>query len=485
MLVEGSLELDLAVHSEYISPNRIAARTLRLIRDGHKVLLVYNNAWKLWTTVAHEAWMRGENHFLIDALDPYEARFTGVSLQQLVMARIAYLSRLPAEHAEYEKIALDKKEVSRRALIASALIGASLAAVEKPVKSSLCNVRGVDMLCQACLEECGHGSCSAAICPIELLLVPSYSREALLDYIRILQPRSPGYAVFASRWAISQILQRLRELEGNYTHRIYFIPLNCPYIVGLEELLAVRALGLEPLIISSEEAHRDPYCAESREPYTEKVLRDYKEITREEACILRPSEAIGELTKPPSKEPLSQPQDILNKSLRILALKETERDTHRAPIETRTILIGKIEIDSDRCTLCNACVKACPTNALKLLQTQEKESILFKPANCIACNYCAEICPENAIKTRRQLPKDPYTWITLVEDENGHCLACGKPLTPKKQLSSILIKLKGKGFNDETLIPILLCEECKIKYQLGLITIDKNYAKTKIKEFTT
>ncbi len=485
VLVDNNLKLDLNVHSEYISPSKVAARTLRLIKDGRKVLLVYDNAWKLWATVAHEAWMRGENHFLIDALDPYEAKLTSVSLQQLVTARIAYLSRLPAEQAVYEKIALDKKEVSRRALIASALIGASLAAVEKPVESNLCSVRGIDRLCQACLEECKHGTCSAAICPIELLLVPSYSREALLDYIKILQPKSPGYVAFTSRWAISQILQRLRELKDNYIHRIYFIPLNCPYIVGLEELLATRALGLEPLIISSEEAHKDPYCAKSQEPYTEKVLRDYKDITGEEVRILKPSEAIGELAKPPSTEPLSQPQDTLNKSLRILALKEVERTTHRTPIETRTILIGKIEIDPDKCTLCSACVKACPTNALKLLHTQEKESILFKPANCIACNYCAEICPENAIKTRRQVPPDPYTWITLVEDKNEHCLACGKPLAPRRQLSSILVKLKGKGFSEEALIPILLCEECKIKYQLGLITIDKNYAKTKIKEFIT
>jgi ferredoxin len=482
VLAEKGIGLDISIEVKRVDSMNATSKALQLMKNGYKVLLVFNNAWSLWYSIAKEAWMRGENYFLLEALDPYEAILSGASLQSLAAARITYLSRLPAENVEYERVNPAKKEVSRRALIASAILGASLAPVEKPFKSSLCSVKGIDTLCQACLEECNHNACSTAICPIELLLVPSYSREALLDYLRILKPDAPGYAVFASRWSLGSILQELKKYTASFRHRVYLIPVGCPYVVGLEELLALRAMGLKPIIVGSKEAHRDPYCEKSREVYAETVLNDYERLTGDKTHIYWPQEAAKIVAEPPGIHPILEPMEAKGTSLRTLALRELERNTIKEAQKTRTILLGQVHIDPDKCTLCSACIKACPTNALRQESSDNIEAIFFKPANCIACKYCSEVCPENAIKVWRQVPPKPHNWYKLVEDEEEYCLACSKPLAPRRQLSMILIKLRNRGLSAEALIPILLCEECKIKYQLGLVTIDIDQAKAKIEE---
>ena len=52
-----------------------------------------------------------------------------------------------------------------------------------------------------------------------------------------------------------------------------------------------------------------------------------------------------------------------------------------------------IIIDSRSCIGCSACIKDCPTKALRLNQEGKAEPI----RNCIQCGHCVAICPENAV----------------------------------------------------------------------------------------
>lgn len=58
-------------------------------------------------------------------------------------------------------------------------------------------------------------------------------------------------------------------------------------------------------------------------------------------------------------------------------------------------LFGKDLTVSDSCTLCNQCVKNCPTNNISRIN----DTITFG-WNCILCMRCVYSCPENAISPR-------------------------------------------------------------------------------------
>ena len=55
-------------------------------------------------------------------------------------------------------------------------------------------------------------------------------------------------------------------------------------------------------------------------------------------------------------------------------------DAHRAPVNT------------DNCTLCETCVKICPTAAIWI----EDGKVLTREPDCIGCQACVKYCPEGA-----------------------------------------------------------------------------------------
>lgn len=54
-------------------------------------------------------------------------------------------------------------------------------------------------------------------------------------------------------------------------------------------------------------------------------------------------------------------------------------------------------IDRESCTYCNACVKPCPTQAIKISKKQEIQKI--SGYDCIQCNRCSDSCRFGAIKS--------------------------------------------------------------------------------------
>lgn len=60
-----------------------------------------------------------------------------------------------------------------------------------------------------------------------------------------------------------------------------------------------------------------------------------------------------------------------------------------------------IEVDSDKCISCGACVTLCPVEAIKI---DEDKSIVFDREKCIGslCSACVDACPTRAIKSVKQ-----------------------------------------------------------------------------------
>ena len=60
--------------------------------------------------------------------------------------------------------------------------------------------------------------------------------------------------------------------------------------------------------------------------------------------------------------------------------------------------LGKVELDSAKCSGCGLCAVDCPTEALTIAADAEKGTyqLLFQHSVCIACNKCIEVCPVDA-----------------------------------------------------------------------------------------
>jgi ferredoxin len=67
-----------------------------------------------------------------------------------------------------------------------------------------------------------------------------------------------------------------------------------------------------------------------------------------------------------------------------------------------TVSIPKlIEVDSEKCVSCGACVTLCPVEAITI---DEDASVVFDKEKCIGsiCSACVDACPARAIKSVKQ-----------------------------------------------------------------------------------
>ncbi|MEL7149329.1 MAG: 4Fe-4S binding protein [Pseudomonadota bacterium] len=129
---------------------------------------------------------------------------------------------------------------------------------------------------------------------------------------------------------------------------------------------------------------------------------------------------------------------------------------------------GKIEINTEACTLCLACVSLCPAGALG--DNPEKPSVRFQETACLQCGLCASSCPESAITLVPQLDlrKDALSYQMLNEEEPFECIECGVPFGVKSTIETIVAKLEDKHWmykdSDNTRL-IQMCDNCRVNAQ--------------------
>lgn len=446
-----------------------AKRALEAVESGEKVLIVARGAWRMYNRIASDARMSGLNYYLLEALDPLEAELAGKPLSSLAMARISYLARRPAEKAVSE-VSRGEKRVTRRALLRSAIVGAALEYTEKPIEDQLCSKPSLQRYCEWCKSVCGiEGGCaaSAAYCGVELLRVPGYSREGLHDVLRFVASSGEGgLLVFAPRSAMATVVEKLYAAKPGSP--VLFIPVSCPYVVGVEELLAARALGYRPIVVEDGWEMEVRRCRESREAYVRGVVADYEKLTSQR--LLHRADELAEsinavLEAPPR---VGEAGKLISRGLRPAALAEAKR--LGSTVELRTGFAGLIVVDQQKCTLCGACAYECPSLALKIVESGEGSALLFMHDRCIACGYCEEVCPEKALAVRRALDSRLVgSWAPLYSEEIVRCIVCGKPIGSRKMVEKVVEKLILAGFKPENMPTILMCPTCKQKYSLGMI----------------
>ena len=54
----------------------------------------------------------------------------------------------------------------------------------------------------------------------------------------------------------------------------------------------------------------------------------------------------------------------------------------------------RVEIDADKCTGDEECVKVCPTGVFEM---QDEKAVVINEDECLGCESCIEVCPSGAL----------------------------------------------------------------------------------------
>jgi ferredoxin len=168
--------------------------------------------------------------------------------------------------------------------------------------------------------------------------------------------------------------------------------------------------------------------------------------------------------RPASFMPTGGKRDVMR-----LALRELQRAAP-TPVDVVPLPVdapfGKVEINVEGCTLCLACVSACPTGALG--DDPEQPTLRFSEDACVQCGLCEATCPEKVITLTPQLDFRAATASARVlkQEEPFRCIRCDKPFGTKSAIERVIAKLEGKHWmfqgKAKRLDVLKMCEDCRV-----------------------
>jgi ferredoxin len=123
---------------------------------------------------------------------------------------------------------------------------------------------------------------------------------------------------------------------------------------------------------------------------------------------------------------------------------------------------GAIAVNKQACSLCMACVGACPSSAV--MDTPNAPQLRFVEQNCVQCGLCANTCPENAITLvpRMAFGETRKQTVLLNESQPFHCISCSKPFGTLHMIENMLSKLSQHGAFAGNLDRLKMCGDCRV-----------------------
>jgi ferredoxin len=123
---------------------------------------------------------------------------------------------------------------------------------------------------------------------------------------------------------------------------------------------------------------------------------------------------------------------------------------------------GAIAVNKQSCSLCMACVGACPSSAI--MDTPTAPQLRFVEQNCVQCGLCANTCPENAITLvpRMAFGETRKQTVVLNESQPFHCIRCSKPFGTLHMIENMLGRLAQHSAFAGNLDRLKMCGDCRV-----------------------
>jgi ferredoxin len=326
--------------------------------------------------------------------------------------------------------------------------------------------------CGQCAAVCPTGAASYALPPVDSLM---RRLRTMLAVYREAGGRVPVLLFHDEDHGGALIDALARHGEGLPPHVLPFA-VNETTQVGLETLAAAFAYGASEVrfVLHAKPRHDVTGLMNTlalMQPILAGLGLDGTRVATVETDdpfalgdMLRGIEPGAVVPRPAGFQPVGPKREILR-----LALRELHRAAP-APVDVIALPagapFGAVEIKAEGCTLCLACVSACPTGAL--LGDPERPMLRFVEDACVQCGLCKATCPEKVINL---IPRIDFRAATasagvLKEEEPFPCIRCGKPFGVRSTIERVVTQLEGKHWmyqgSRSRLDVIKMCEECRV-----------------------
>jgi ferredoxin len=327
--------------------------------------------------------------------------------------------------------------------------------------------------CGQCAAVCPTGAAAYALPPADVLM---RRLRALLTTYRNAGGRTPPVILMHDDAHGVPLIDALARFGDGLPAHVLPLAVNEATQVGLEAIAAAFAYGATAvrLLLRAKPRH-DVSGLYKTLALAEPILSGLGFGNGRVATIetddpdalgaaLRAIDGGAATSHPASFLPAGGKRDVMR-----LALRELQRAAP-APVDVITLPpgapFGAVELNVEGCTLCLACVSACPTGALT--DNAERPMLRFAEDACVQCGLCKATCPEKVITLVPQLDFRAATASARVlkEEEPFHCIRCNKPFGVKSTIERVAAKLEGKHWmfrnSAQRLDVIRMCEDCRV-----------------------
>ncbi|WP_189637775.1 4Fe-4S binding protein [Thalassotalea sp. HSM 43] len=382
---------------------------------------------------------------------------------------------------------------------------------EKPryakINPQLCAHSNNDLIgCQRCLEVCpaeaissvdfrieidpylchGSGSC-ASVCPtsaIEYDLPPpmplqTYIQNVVADYIQHTKIK-PVLLFHAQQHQSATLTKQLPS---------HILPIAVEEIgvVGAEHCLAAIAWGAARVLIVNSEAEMVS-VTEALQRQVNLVNELLLNLSLNNCIEVIDSNALCNDNNIANLAAYVYQDEVINalaiadfgadnkRQLFFAALDHINHQTLQLErvIEVKHSSFGTITVDND-CTLCMACVSACPTSAL--VAGNDTPSLSIVEQNCVQCGLCQQSCPEKVINLQGQinLQHQQRRQAQLLQQEPAfHCISCGKPFATESMVKRMLTMLSEHDAFKGQSQRLKMCGDCRVRDMVKDVIDDPN-----------
>ncbi|WP_428635025.1 4Fe-4S binding protein [Sedimenticola sp.] len=350
---------------------------------------------------------------------------------------------------------------------------------------------------------CAHGRAGHIACTRCMDACPAEAISSLLERISVDAHRCQGGGVCATvcpsgaiRYSYPQprdTLEQVRLLLNTYRQSggsqpvlvittdvagaLYGFPANTLPLqveelasVGLEVWLTALAYGAESVLLW-DRGDTPPSVASALQQQLLTVGEILSAMGYPDSAIRRVRDADQGAESDGTKITVSPANFSANGSKRQVAYMAIDHLYEQAPRSRPMVSLtvgapfGTAQVDANACTLCLACVGACPGKAL--LSGQDEPQLRFIEANCLQCGICTRTCPEDAIwiTPRLLFDREQRNQTRLLHHESPFCCTgCGKPFATRSVIENMLKKLEGHWmFQDgRSRQRLTLCEDCRV-----------------------